>query len=265
MLKKTFIFLVFWFGYQSSGQLNNYNTGDIVNNFTVTDTDGQTYTLYDLLNQGKYVYIDFFATNCGTCQTKISIFNAFYDKYGCNAGDVFCISIEVAGHNNADVEAFEQQYGGNTNHAPAVSADGGAAAVVTDFGISSFPIICGIDPQKKLFIENVTPVSNVNDIAQSFPRGFDPPVMTCSTAIEMNSQNAVQIFPNPAQDQLFIKTQNNKPLEVIIYTINGAEVFHKSYKNQQLIKLDLSLKTGLYFIKINDTKQLVYRKIFINN
>ena len=41
-------------------QVQNYNVGDVVDDFTVTDTDGNTWNLYDLTSQGKYVYLDFF-------------------------------------------------------------------------------------------------------------------------------------------------------------------------------------------------------------
>ncbi len=267
MLKKLFFFLVLLNTAFSSAQFNNYTTGDIINNFTVTDTDGQTYTLYDLLNQGKYVYIDFFATNCGTCQTKMPVFNAFYDKYGCNAGDVFCISIEVAGHNNAEVISFEQQYGGSSNHAPAVSADGGATAIVNDFGITSFPIICGIDPQKKLFIDNVRPANTVSDIAQSFPNGFNPPVMTCSNAIEQNNLLNIQIYPNPTRNFLTINNISvTKQLEINIYSMNGSRIWHQIFiKPKNNLSLNFNFENGVYILEIIDDKYGIKKELIIVN
>jgi len=263
MPKCFFLIFLTWTVFQSSAQLSNYNVGDTVNDFSITDIDGNTYTLYDLLNQGKYVYIDFFATNCGSCQTKIPVFNGFYDKYGCNEGDVFCISIEVSNHDDATVVAFEQQYGGTSNHAPVVTFNGNANAVVSDFGLNSYPTICAIDPTKKLFAENISPVSSVHDIAQSFPLNFNPPVMSCSNNIEMNNQHTFHIFPIPTHRHIHINGVKTTALEIDIYDLNGLKVYHNIFSNQNNINIDLKLKNGLYIIKLASENIIQYQKIII--
>ena len=263
--KLKYFIAIFWIGFTSFAQFNNYNVGDTVNDFTVTDTDGQTYTLYDILNQGKYVYIDFFATNCGTCQTKIPIFNAFYDKYGCNAGDVFCISIEVANHNNAEVVSFEQQFGGTTHHAPAVSIDGGAASVATDFGVGSYPVICAINPAKELIVENVTPVQNAHDISLSFPQNFNPPVMRCTSGIEISQPDSIDIFPIPAQHSLHIKPVKSEKFRVVIFNSMGQRVFYQKIDSSKDILIDLDLNNGIYLLELKTDSSVWYRKIVIRN
>ena len=257
-----FLFFIVWIGLTSFAQLDNYNIGDTVHNFTVSDTNGQIYTLYDLLNQGKYVYIEFFATNCGTCQSKTPIFNAFYDKYGCNAGDVFCISIEVAGHHNSEVIAFEQQYGGTTHHAPAVSVDGGAAGVGYDFGVTSFPVICAIGPDKKLFVENVTPVRDVYDIAQSFPGNFNPPVMDCTAAIRDENHVWFQIFPNPVHQFIHIITKS-PVITVSVINLEGLIVYQQNIHSLHDIHLTLPLKNGIYLLALKTEKMVQYKRIIV--
>ncbi len=260
-----YFFLVFWFSLTSSAQFTNYDVGDTINDFTVTDISGQTYSLYDLLNEGKYVYIDFFATNCGTCQTKIPIFNAFYDKYGCNTGDIFCVSIEVANHNNAAVISFEQQYGGTTHHAPAVSVDGGAANVVSDFGVTSYPVICAINPDKKLLVENIAPIQNVHDIAQSFPRNFNPPVMDCTNDIEGLQLNSIKVFPIPVHHSIHILTNEQGIININIFNLDGLKVYHQNFSSTKNFQLDLDLKNGLYLLELKTKKFLRYRKIVVTN
>ena len=85
--------------YVVNAQVNNYNVGDVVDDFTVTDVEGVEHNLYSILAEGKYVYLDFFFDTCVPCQTTTPIFNEFFDKYGCNEGDVFCISINNGSDN----------------------------------------------------------------------------------------------------------------------------------------------------------------------
>ena len=86
---------------------------DTAVNFTVKDSYGNTLILYDILDEGKIVVIDFFSTTWGTCQAYAPDLQAAYEEFGCNDGNVFFMGIDK-GNTNEDVIYFDETYGINT-------------------------------------------------------------------------------------------------------------------------------------------------------
>ncbi len=71
--------------------------GSIAPNFTVTDVNGGSHTLYDLLDEGKTVYLDVFATWCVPCWNyhNTHALKDIWDQYGPDGtNEAYVISIE---------------------------------------------------------------------------------------------------------------------------------------------------------------------------
>jgi len=244
-----------------SAQVNNYQVGDIVNDFTVTDTQGNQYSLYDLTSQGKYVYLDFFYVSCSSCQSKISIFNEFWDKYGCGNYDVFCLAINQGMDDDAAVIDFENQYGGTTQHAPAISSDGGAAAVTADFGVNVFTTFCVISPGNKLLLTEINPVNAVKNLEDALLPDFDPVPMPCSTSVNQFTDKTYQIqLTNRNLKLLFEKSLFFK---VSVYDLSGKELFGGKFHDRQFQLALKTYQTGIYFLQIQFNNRLKIHKIFI--
>lgn len=265
-MKKMLFFAATIFGFSAYSQVGNYSVGDVVNNFTVTDTKGNVHNLYDITASGKHVLLDFFFTTCPPCQQTQPFYNGLYDKYGCNEGQLYTISISGhAGDNNANVDAFEATYGGSTNHSPAVSPQGNGAAVISDFGISAFPTYCLIGPDNKLISGDIWPITSISSFESAFPAGFNPPVMACSVlGIDGLELVDVSVYPTVTTGEVKISLPETSNFQVSIVDLNGREVFVNQYNSTNQAALNLNLVPNVYMVTINvDNAAPVVKRIVI--
>lgn len=262
-MKKLLLLVATICGFNALSQVGNYNVGDVVNNFTVTDTKGNVHNLYDITATGKHVLLDFFFTTCGPCQQTQPYYNNLYDKYGCNEGELYTISISGhGGDNNANVDVFELTYGGPYNHSPAVSPEGNGAGVVTDFGVGAFPTYCLIGPDNKLINGDIWPVSSLSSFENAFPAGFNPPVMACTVlGVEGVGLVDVSVYPTITSGELKVSLPENTTFQVSIVDLNGREVFSNDYNltNHTTLNLDLVPNVYLMTIKVDNSVPVVKR------
>ncbi|MCE7923968.1 MAG: hypothetical protein DYG98_13000 [Haliscomenobacteraceae bacterium CHB4] len=167
--------------------------GNPAPNFTVTDTDGETHTLYDYLDSGRVVVLDFFYTTCGPCQFYSPQVNLAYEKYGCNTDKVFFMSIDYH-DTDAEVQAYDQQF---SIKYPSVSGlDGGGDAVVALYNISSFPTFYVIDSSKTIVEQIDPPTLQVFDYRFQ-QLGILPAACEVSSAKETITSGHIELYPNP--------------------------------------------------------------------
>jgi hypothetical protein len=84
------------------------------------------------------------------------------------------------------------------------------------------------------------------------------------TSIEQTEINKLNFYPNPVNDILYLDTEvfkNSNKIDVQIFDINGKLV-HVSNLNESLKSVNVKeLKSGMYFIKLNDDKNIYTTKI----
>lgn len=94
--------------------------------------------------------------------------------------------------------------------------------------------------------------------------GIDNVLIDFGSSVNDLKTDECVISPNPSEGLFFIYKNNNNPAKVIVYDINGKEVFQNNYTSSEF-KIDLSnLKGGTYFIKIIEKSEVYNYKIILN-
>jgi thiol-disulfide isomerase/thioredoxin len=257
-------------GFGSSAQVQNYTVGATVADFTVTDVHGQTHTLSSITAQGKYVFLDFFFTTCPPCQATVPMFSELHQKYGCNAGNVYCLSIDL-GDTDAEVLAFEATYSASGGHVPAPAAsgtEGGGDAVVAAFGVGAYPTYCIIGPDMKMKNTDVWPISNLATFETALTTaGATLTPMNCVLTLDENVlSNSIEVYPNPAVNNATISFNMNEAsgVNITVYNMVGSLVSNESIaavSGSNNYNLNVSnLENGQYIVKINLENGLTARK-----
>lgn len=239
----------------------NAQIGNPAPNFTVTDIDGNTHTLYDYLNDGKKVLLDFFFTTCIPCQFYSPQVNLAYQKYGCNQGDVIFMSIDL-NNNNAEVHAYEEQY---NIEFPSISGDeGGGNEVVDLYNISAFPTFYLIDSTYKIIDIIDPPTLQVFDFRFGM---HDIEEMLCSVAINEIKKLEEQfiVYPNPATDFISIKSKM-LDLNVINIRYKISDSIGRSILKGTLLNNTIAtdkLNSGFYTLELLIGNNSFYGKVLV--
>ena len=87
-------------------------------------------------------------------------------------------------------------------------------------------------------------------------------IIMIPVGIDEFENESISIYPNPARNSLYIKSDVNVE-KIEIYDVTGALITSRLY-NDQNIKLDIrNLNTGVYMINIYDAKGISSRKIIV--
>lgn len=231
----------------ASAQAYSYPNGSIVADFTVLDADGIAYNLYDLNAQGKYVFLDFFTLSCVPCQETGPFWAEFHETYGCNAGQVFCLSLDMGSNPAAALEAYADAYSGSWAHPPMVT---GALPLGDVFGIGSAPNYCLIGPDHVMINNFIWTVGSMADFVATLPVGSGIAPMACGTGIHERSPGDPIVRPNPTSGRLWITAPT--AAEVQVRDASGRSLGRPPFSNGVL---DLPMNgSGFYLLEFLDAQ-----------
>ncbi len=225
--------------------------GNPAPDFTVTDVHGKKHNLYEYLNQGKKVVLDFFFTDCIPCQFYSPQVNLAYEKYGCNTQDVIFLSIDY-NDTGAEVIDYENKY--NIKFPSASGRNGGGNAVVSQYQIIAFPTLILIDSTKKI-IDKMDPPTLVVFDFKFAQHGIIPKPCLTSTSNYSNDESII-VYPNPSHDGNLLVSFSNSNLEqsqfeLIDYSGKSFGFLQNTFIDENTCSLDVNdIPTGNYLLKL---------------
>ncbi len=220
-------------------------------NFHVKTIYGEPIWLFPLLDdENKIVVIDFFSTTCGPCQDYAPDFQACYEKFGYNEGNVYFLGINW-GNDNLGVYEFDSIFGLTF---PTVSgSQGGGNIVYQDYDILSYPTVIVITPDHHIDNQHVWYPDEENITDAVIAAGG----MYVNTEEMINQNESIIIFPNPAKSKGTFKFNLERSTQVSLSIINmlGTEVYKSEPRlctpGKNSVSFDVSyLKNGFYFVKL---------------
>jgi thiol-disulfide isomerase/thioredoxin len=166
-MKKTLLILACFISSFALAQLPANSLGA---DFTVTDIDGETHNLYDILDEGKTVILDLFATWCGPCWNfaETGVLEDLQNEY---PDAVFCMAIE-ADASTPESDIFSGALGNWTSVIDYMMADDPTGDIADDYALAYYPTIYKICPDRM-----VTEVGQLSSVS-----AFMNEVNSCSQA-----------------------------------------------------------------------------------
>lgn len=176
---------------------------DTAVNFSAKDITGATHRLFDDLDSGKVVLLDFFTTACSSCREYAPEISQTYLDFGCNTGNVIVLGINY-GSNNHGVHVFDSLY-----HAiyPSISGtQGNGNQIHADFQVVSYPTVIVITPDRLITNKYIWPPSHtmLDSILISHNGIFNPCTVGISDQLS-ETKHTIKVFPNPATDHIQIE------------------------------------------------------------
>lgn len=269
VMKRLIAILLLAFGMNLNAQTDLYTAVD----FTATDCNGNTINLFEILDRGQYVLIDFFYYNCGPCQKACPKLVEAYKALGCNEHDVFFMEISYT-DSDAKCQEWDEKYGVEY---PTIGVEGGGLEIADAYGIFSFPTVILISPRKSILIRDFPYFETGQDVVDRLTSSYAIDEYPCSEepeepenpedpenpeepedpenpdACDELSNSNFKLYPNPASSYVRITSDINDEAEVKIVDVSGRCVKRVVIKDlsDATVSVD-NLDKGLYFMMIDN-------------
>lgn len=221
--------------------------------FVVTDVDGVNHNLFDYLDSGKIVVIDFFTVTCGPCTTTVPEISSSFLHFGCNSGNVIFLGINW-GASNTEVTDFGKLY--KALYPEISGEEGNGNHVVSDYGVLSYPSVILILPDHSIAEQYIWPPAS--QTIDSLVLKYGGTIMDCSLGSETLKSDHMPyelVYPaNDAQSLSIACYGSRHPDYVEIYSsasalISKSRIFESAIDDKVSFQIP-DLPSGMYILKL---------------
>lgn len=240
--------------------------------FTVTDIEGNTHHLYDILDQGYVVVLDASATWCGTCW---SVHQAHYLRdLNTQKGPNGTNEVRVIFYEADPSTTLDDLYGTGTNtlgdwvtgtNYPIVSESAPLSLNGSVYWPLGFPTISVIRPGDYEITDDIW-----NQNVAGMVAAVDNALASAPSSIGSDwiKENGISIYPNPAVNELVLDLkQATENVEIIeIRNLMGQVVKSISIQGEQRVEIEItSLTSGVYTLNFQNEKAVLGVQKFVKS
>lgn len=213
--------------------------------FVAVDCNRNDIHLYDILDGGQYVFIDFFHYTCGPCRELMPFVEESYYYYGCNDKDVFYM--EISSDNVSLCLQWCEEFGVEY---PTISKEDGGGEIRSAYCIPGDPFFMLIAPDRSIVLSSWYnfEFDDFQSIVDAFAP-FDIQVYQCHHYVEENDDTHVSLFPNPADGFVILSVKGSSMIQV--YNTIGQLMDSFIAGNQQVRVETGNYPEGLYFVQVD--------------
>lgn len=132
-------------------------TAQFTPDMTFVSSQDENITPSEILNNGQYIYLDFFSTTCGACNSVASEINNAYAYYGANNQNVFFIGVDNFSSASSCIDFATS----HNSEFPVIAGQEGGGSIFSLYNISGYPKGVLINPSGEV-ITTLTYSSIVN-------------------------------------------------------------------------------------------------------
>lgn len=186
--------------------------------FTATDCHGTEVHLFDILDSGQYVLIDFFFTTCGPCQQATPKVVDSYYLMGCNMHDVYYMEISPS-----DGDAACQNWANNYGvEYPTIGTGSMGSTICNQYQIDAYPTLILIAPDRNILIRDLWPISNAQTIVTALENhGLQPhdcePGPTGEVMLSKTDLECFSYWGEPYCDMFTVFNMTDSDVQIIGY------------------------------------------------
>lgn len=251
-MKRFIAVLLVTLGLGLNAQTSLYTAVD----FTATDCNGNVINLFEILDRGQYVLIDFFYYNCGPCQKACPKLVEAYHALGCNEHDVFFMEISYTDTDERCRE-WDEMFGVEY---PTIGIEGGGAEIAETYGIPSFPTVILISPRGSILIRDFPYIETAQTVIDKLTSSYSIDEHLCSDpepepdACGEVLYDSFSLYPNPASSYVRIASDIKERTVVKIMDVTGRCVRNIEIEDVSEAEINVEgLNKGVYFMMINDS------------